>query len=226
MKIAYKILIPVLVIATLALLVFAPILHVKLEGTALDMIGLSVPEYNSVYGTVQEIEQMDASRKETLKNLFDTLFNGEETETSQKIKEQFKEPVAWAAAAGVLLALTLLLLIAVVVFGVATKKYGITFLLSFLALAAGFGADKCFGKAASLLMKMNLTSLLGSVLGGVGDLLSGLGNALGGMLSGLVNNAFSITVLSTAYGYQFALLVLLALTVFTGGWFLKHRLDA
>ena len=59
MKIAYKILIPVLVIATLALLVFAPILHVKLEGTALDMIGLSVPEYNSVYGTVQEIEQMD-----------------------------------------------------------------------------------------------------------------------------------------------------------------------
>lgn len=223
MKIVYKVVVPLLVVATLLLLVFTPVLHVKVEGSLLNMVDMSIPEYNSVYGTIEEINQMDASRKETLKNLWESLFSGEETEASKKLKEEFKAPITWLIVTGVLLGLALLLLLAVLVISLATKKYGLTFLLSALSLLFAFGADKAFSQCAKVLQRMNLSSLLGSLAGGLGDLVSGLGDALGGLLSGLVNNAFKLDMLAFAYGYHFVLLALLALTVFTGGWFIKRR---
>ncbi|MBR5410653.1 MAG: hypothetical protein IK104_08265 [Clostridia bacterium] len=223
MKIVYKVVVPLIVVASLLLMVFLPILHVKLEGTLLSMVNLSIPEYNSVAGTIEEYRQMDASRKETLKSVLDMLFSGEETETSQKIKEEFKTPLAWLITTGVLLAIMVLLLIAVIVMAIATKKYGITFLLSLLALAAGFGADQMLKACVKALQRMNLSSLISAFAGSLGDLISGLGDALGGLLSGLVNNAFKITALEFAYGYQLGLLVLFGLAVFTGGWFIKRR---
>ena len=236
MKIVYKVVVPLLVIASLLLMTFLPVLHVTLEGTlkdtALDLVGLGTilkePEEGkgvklSIAGTAEEYRQMDAADKEKLQTVISTLFSGEETETSQKIKEELKTPLAWLTATGVLLAVMLLLLIAVVVMAIATQKYGVTFLLSLLALASGFGAQQTFKAAGASLQRMNISSLVTALAGSIGELLGGLGDALGGLLSGLVNNVFKISVLEFTYGYQLALLALFGLAVFTGGWFIKRR---
>ncbi len=235
MKIVYKVVVPLLVVASLLLMTFLPVLHITLEGTlkdtALDLVGLGTilkePEEGkgvklSIAGTAEEYRQMDAADKEKLQTVISTLFSGEETETSQKIKEELKTPLAWLTATGVLLAVMLLLLIAVVVMAIATQKYGVTFLLSLLALASGFGAQQTFKAAGASLQRLNISSLISAIAGSLGDLLSGLGS-LSELLSGFMNNVFKISVLEFTYGYQLALLALFGLAVFTGGWFIKRR---
>ncbi len=235
MKIVYKVVVPLLVVASLLLMTFLPVLHITLEGTlkdtALDLVGLGTilkePEEGkgvklSIAGTAEEYRQMDAADKEKLQTVISTLFSGEETETSQKIKEELKTPLAWLTATGVLLAVMLLLLIAVVVMAIATQKYGVTFLLSLLALASGFGAQQTFKAAGASLQRLNISSLISAIAGSLGDLLSGLGS-LSELLSGFMNNVFKISVLEFTYGYQLALLALFALAIFTGGWFIKRR---
>ena len=211
MKILYKFLVPLLCVAVIALGVFAPLFHISitsaLAGDLNQTTGL--PEYSSVMDFAKMSKNMDETRGTILKSLLTAI-----TDPTSSIGAKLTN-IKYLKAAGVVALVMVVFLLATAVVAAATKQYWLTVVLSALSLITGVVSSKLFDAFAKpfLTGKISLSSLLGN---SGGDLTSGL-------LGSLMNNVVKVEALELAWAWQAMSLLMVAILLFTGGWFIKKR---
>ncbi len=226
MKIAYKIFMPLLLVAVIPVMYFMPLLHFAAtagKNSVNTMIG--VPEYSSVNDLVKMGKETDPERREAVKEIIKMLMDKNSTIGAQLPNTKFLYPTAVFAA------LMLLLVLAALVLAF-TKHYGVTAGLTGGALLSALGMNFFFGRFAEPLLtgQINVTSIMTAIAGSGGDikgsLLSSLSDSLGGLssiLSPLIDlfagafgkSILNITSLELAVAYTLTVLLLILALIFS-----------
>ena len=225
MKIAYKIFMPLLLLAVFPVLYFMPLLHVAgtVGSNSLNTM-INLPEYSSVNDIVKMSGDTDPEQRESIKEIIKMLMDKNSSIGAQLPNTKYLYPVA---VFGVLM-LLLTLAAAVLAF---TKHYGITTGLTGGALLSAVGVNVFFGKFAEPILtgEINLTSVMtaiagtgnisNSILSSLGDSLGGLGSILAPLIdtfAGLLGKSIlNISSLELAVGFTFALLLLIFALIFS-----------
>lgn len=225
MKIAYKIFMPLLLLAVFPVLYFMPLLHFAgtLGANSLNSM-INLPEYSSVNDIVKMSGETDPEQRETIKEIIKMLMDKNSTIGAQLPNTKYLYPVA---VFGVLM---LLLTLAALVLAF-TRHYGITTGLTGGALLSAVGVNIFFGKFAEPILtgEINLTSVMtaiagtgnisNSILSSLGDSLGGLGSILSPLIdafAGLLGKSIlNISSLELAVGFTFALLLLIFALIFS-----------
>ena len=140
MKIAYKIVMPLLTLAIFPILFFLPLLHLNVTSSLAGSLSgsLGIPEYTSIYHWIKTGGEMTETQRALWKNIFEAIKDKNGTIGSLFTNRHFVYMFLIFAA------LMLVLALVTAVFAIATKKYGATFCLSLGTLISAFAMNKSF----------------------------------------------------------------------------------
>ena len=226
MRILSKIMIPVTALLVILSLLFLPVLRISLGGTIISNQSLGLDEYNSVARLIQAANDENSQLSSYIK-LFKQYSENNEGGSIKDILPT----VNWLYAALAMLALILLFVLLICIFGIFTNKRMLCGGLAAGGMLSTVLFGNFFDKFAEPLLNgtINVSSVLSSINSGsasgsdISGALSSLGDALseslGLNLSGLANSLVSIKALeigfaSTGVLLAFGTIIVLAV-VFT-----------
>ena len=216
MKIAYKIFMPLLCLATLPILIFVPLLHLNITSTIINVSSLTgLKEYMSLYDFYQMARlESDGTRKLMVQALLNSI-KDKDSAIGSLIAPYMKYVYMFLIFAGIML----VCILAVAVLSVVLKGQRITTCLSFVALASAFAMNKSFDAFADpfLTGKISLTSLV-SGMSSFADLAESIGSiltALGSSLSKLVNSVIRVQAFELSVAYDLTFMLLLVAFIFS-----------
>ena len=200
MKIAYKIVMPILTLAIFPVLVFLPLLHLNITSSLAGSLSqnLGIPEYSSLYRILRMATGMEDTQSALWKSIGQAFMDKDST-----IGGMFTN-TKWLYFFAVFAGLMLLLALAAAVLSIVTRKYllvgGITLgsLVSAIAMNASFNA---FAKPL-LNGSISISSLLSS-------------SDSSGILGSLLGSLAKVESLELAAAYSCAVFLLFAAVVFT-----------
>ena len=198
MKLAYKIVMPILMLSIFPILFFLPLLHLNITSSLAGSLSgnLGIPEYSSIFHWVKAGGQLDDTQRTLWKSIFEAIKDKDGTIGSMFTNRHFVYMFIIFAV------LMLVLAIVTAVFAIATKKYGVTMCLSLGTLVSAFAMNKSFDGFAKPFLsgKISISSLLGS-----SDSSGILGNILGSLAK------VESMELAVAYSLAFFMLLLAAI---------------
>ena len=199
MKIAYKIVMPLLTLAIFPILFFLPLLHLNVTSSLAGSLSgsLGIPEYTSIYHWIKTGGEMTETQRALWKNIFEAIKDKNGTIGSLFTNRHFVYMFLIFAA------LMLVLALVTAVFAIATKKYGVTFCLSLGTLVSAFAMNKSFDGFAKpfLTGKISISSLLSS-------------SDDSGILSSLLGSLAKVESLELASAYSISFFLLLLAAIF------------
>lgn len=211
MKLAYKIVMPILTLAIFPILFFLPLLHLNITSSLAGSLSanLGIPEYSSIFHWIKTGGEMTETQRALWKSIFDAIKDKDGTIGSLFTNRHFVYMFLVFAA------LTLVLAIVAAVLAVATKRYGLTACFTAGALISIFAMNKSFDGFAKpfLTGKISISSLLGS---------SG-GSGSSGVLGSLLGNLAKVESLELASAYSLAFFLLLLAAIFAVIVFIYQR---
>lgn len=227
MRILSKILIPVTALCVILAALFLPILRVSLGGTLLTNESLGIDEYNSVVRLVEAATDENSQLSSYIK-LFKQYSENNE---GGSIKELIPS-IDWLYAAAAMIALVLIFVLLIVIFGIFTNKRMLTAGLAAGGMLSTVLFGKFFDKFAAPILNgtVNVSTLLSNIntgattaadgtsvdlSGALSTLSDALSESLGLNLSGLANSlvsfkALEISFASTGMLLAFGAVILLA----------------
>lgn len=198
MKLAYKIVMPILTLSVFPILFFLPLLHLNITSSLAGSLSanLGIPEYSSLFHWVKTGGEMTETQRALWKSIFDAIKDKDGTIGSLFTNRHFVYMFLVFAV------LMLVLAIAAAVLAIATKRYGLTACLTAGSLISAFAMNKSFDGFAKPFLsgKISISSLLGS---------SGSSGVLGSLLGNLAK--VESLELASAYSLAFFMLVLAAI---------------
>lgn len=225
MKILSRILLPLTALMVIVSLLFLPILRVSLGGTIISNASLGLDEHNSVVSLVSAAKDENSQLSSYIK-LFKQYSENSE---GGSIKEIIPS-VDWLYAALAMLALILVFVLLIVLFGIIGKKQMLTAGFAAGGMLSTILMKSFFEKFASPIVsgKINVSSLLSGLNTGtttapdgtqvdLSGALSALGDALGESLglnlNGLANSLVNIKALELSFATTGVLLAFGAVIV-------------
>ena len=216
MKIAYKIIMPIITLATLPILVFLPLFRININSTLIDVKQLiGIKEYMSLYDIYEMVRvEGDESRKLIMEALLNAVKDKDST-IGALFAPYLKYIYMFLIFAGIML----LCILAVAVLSVVLKGQKVTTLVSFLGLASAFAMNKSFDAFADpfLTGKISLTSLV-SGMSSFSDLTQSIGSILsmlGSSVSNLINSVIRVDHFELSVAYDIAFFLLLIAFIFS-----------
>ena len=198
MKLAYKIVMPILMLSIFPILFFLPLLHLNVTSSLAGSLSsnLGIPEYSSLFHWVKSGGEMTETQRALWKTIFNAIKDKDSTIGSLFTNRHFVYMFIVFAA------LMLVLALVTAVFAIATKKYGVTLCLSLGTLVSAFAMNKSFDGFAKPFLsgKISISSLLNN---------SDDSGILGSLLGSLAK--VESLELASAYSLAFFLLVLAAI---------------
>lgn len=198
MKLAYKIVMPILMLSIFPILFFLPLLHLNVTSSLAGSLStnLGIPEYSSLYHWVKSGGEMNDTQRLLWKTIFEAVKDKNGTIGSLFTNRHFV--YMFLIFAGLMLVLALV----TAVFAIATKKYGVTLCLSLGTLVSAFAMNKSFDGFAKPFLTGKIS--ISSLLSGADD--SGIVSSLLGSLAKVENMELAV-----AYSLAFFMLVLAAI---------------
>ena len=202
MKIAYKIITPILTLAIFPVLFFLPLLHLNITSTLAGSLSsnLGIREYTSLYQLLKMGSGMDETQRKLWKSIGDAIFDKEGTIGSVLTNTK------WLYFFAVFAVLMLVLALVSAVLAAATRRYGLT---------AGFGLGAAFSAVA---MNKSFDAFARPLLSGEIGISSFLGNSGSGgnnIFSSLLGNLAKVESLELGVAYSLAAFLLFTAAVFS-----------
>lgn len=200
MKTAYKILMPILLLAVFPVLFFLPLLHLNITSSLAGSLSqnLGIKEYSSIYDFVKIGKGMNETQTTLWKTIGKALADKEGTLGSMMTSTKFLYAFAVFAA------LMLVLALAAAVLAVVLKKNLLATCLTAGSLVSAFAMNKCFDWFAKPFLsgEISISSLLNS-----GD--------SSGVLSSILGSLAKVESMELAVAYNLAVFFLLCALVFS-----------
>ena len=208
MKLAYKIVMPILTLAIFPILFFLPLLHLNITSSLAGSLSanLGIPEYSSIFHWIKTGGEMTETQRALWKSIFDAIKDKDGAIGSLFTNRHFVYMFLVFAA------LTLVLAIVAAVLAVATKRYGLTACFTAGALISIFAMNKSFDGFAKpfLTGKISISSLLSS-------------SDSSGVLGSLLGSLAKVESLELASAYSLAFFLLLLAAIFAVIVFIYQR---
>ena len=209
MKIAYKIIMPILTLAIFPVLIFLPILHLNITSSLAGSLSanLGIPEYTSAFQIIKMVTGMEDTQSTLWQSIGKALMDKDGT-----LGSMFTS-TGWLYAFAVFAALMLLLALAAAVLSIVTRRYGLTTCITAGSLVSAFAMNKCFDAFAKPFLngQISLSSLLSS------------GGDTSGILGSLLGSLAKVESLELAAAYSFAFFLLLCAVIFSAIVFIMKR---
>ena len=208
MKLAYKIVMPILTLSIFPILFFLPLLHLNVTSSLAGSLSanLGIPEYSSLFHWVKTAGAMDEKQSLLWKSIFNAIKDKDGTIGSLFTNRHFVYMFLVFAA------LMLVLAIAAAVMAIATKRYGLTACFTAGSLIAAFAMNKSFDGFAKPFLsgKISISSLLSS-------------SDSSGVLGSLLGSLAKVESLELASAYSLAFFMLLLAVIFAVIVFIYQR---
>ncbi len=198
MKLAYKIVMPILMLSIFPLLFFLPLLHLNVTSSLAGSLSsnLGIPEYSSLFHWVKSGGEMNETQRLLWKTIFEAVKDKNGTIGSMFTNRHFVYMFLIFAV------LMLVLALVTAVFAIAAKKYGVTLCLSLGTLVSAFAMNKSFDGFAKPFLTGKIS--ISSLISGADD--SGIVSSLLGSLAKVESMELAV-----AYSLAFFMLVLAAI---------------
>ena len=199
MKLAYKIVMPVLLLSIFPVLFFLPLLHLNITSSLAGSLSanLGIPEYSSLFHWVRSGGEMNDTQRLLWKTIFEAVKDKNSTIGALFTNRHFVYMFL------IFDGLMLVLAIVTAVFAIATKKYGVTLCLSLGTLVSAFAMNKSFDGFAKpfLTGKISISSLLNA-------------SDDTGIISSLLGSLAKVESMELAVAYSLAFFLLLLAAIF------------
>ncbi len=198
MKLAYKIVMPILMLSIFPILFFLPLLHLNVTSSLAGSLSsnLGIPEYSSLFHWVKSGGEMNETQRLLWKTIFEAVKDKNGTIGSMFTNRHFVYMFLIFAV------LMLVLALVTAVFAIAAKKYGVTLCLSLGTLVSAFAMNKSFDGFAKPFLTGKIS--ISSLISGADD--SGIVSSLLGSLAKVESMELAV-----AYSLAFFMLVLAAI---------------
>ena len=208
MKLAYKIVMPILTLSIFPILFFLPLLHLNVTSSLAGSLSanLGIPEYSSLFHWVKTAGEMDEKQSLLWKSIFNAIKDKDGTIGSLFTNRHFVYMFLVFAV------LMLVLAIAAAVLAIVTKRYGLTACLTAGSLISAFAMNKSFDGFAKPFLsgKISISSLLSS-------------SDSSGILGSLLGSLAKVESLELAAAYSLAFFMLLLAVIFAVIVFIYQR---
>ena len=210
MKIIYKILTPLLILAIFPVLLFLPILHLNITSSLAGSLSsnLGIPEYSSLY----QILKMGGNMNETQSTLWKAIGNAF-MDKSSTIGSMFTN-TKWLYFFAVFAGLMILFALVTAVLSIVTRRYGITLGFSLASLISAFAMNKSFDAFAHPLLTGEIS---------ISNLISGSDTS--GIVSSLLGSLAKVESLELAVAYPMTFFLLACAAVLTVVLIFMKRAD-
>lgn len=210
MKIVYKIITPIFILAIFPVLFFLPILHLNITSSLAGSLSsnLGIPEYTSLYQLVKMGGNMNETQSALWKTIGQAFMDKDST-----IGSMFTN-TKWLYVFAVFAGLMILFALVTAVLSIVTRRYGITLGFSLASLVSAFAMNKSFNAFAHPLLTGEIS---------VSSLLSGSDTT--GILSNLLGSLAKVESLELAVAYSMTFFLLACAAVLTVVMVFMKRAD-